>query len=128
MGIDRLGKNGPPVPVPPAEGTSAANPSAGAFQVPKAAPAPAVAGPPLDPTQAPGSTTGAALSRLRAGEVDAAGYADLKVEEATRHLSFLPPVQLEAIRTTLREQLANDPSLVELLHTATGEPPLPRDD
>ena len=126
MGIDRIGKNGPPVPVSPAEGSSAATATKGAFQVPKAAGAAATSSARLDATP----PAAAALTRLRAGEVDAAGYADLKIEEATRHLAFLPSVQLEAIRTTLREQLANDPSLVDLLHTATGEssPPRARDD
>jgi hypothetical protein len=71
---------------------------------------------------------GGALERLRAGEVDFGGYVDLKVHEATAHLSALPPVELERIRNALRDRLASDPTLVDLLHSATGETLPPDDD
>jgi hypothetical protein len=118
MGIDRIG-NGPPVPeVAGPAGSQATGP---AFQVP--APTAAAAPP------APGASTsvdatraaGTALERLRAGEIDLGGYVDQKVHEATAHLSALPPVELEKIRGALRERLASDPTLVDLLQTATGE-------
>lgn len=123
MGIDRIGKTGPPVPPPEVGGASGVRPSGPAFQVPTASQAPA-ASTQVDATRA----TGAALERLRAGEVDVGGYVDLKVHEATAHLSALPAVELEKIRSALRERLSADPTLVELLHTATGETLPPDDD
>jgi hypothetical protein len=124
MGIDRIGKNGPPVPVPETGGPSGARPAGSSFQVPATSSATPVASPGLDPTRA----AGAALERLRAGDVDLGGYVDLKVHEATAHLSALPAVELEKIRGALRERLANDPTLVDLLKTATGETLPPDDD
>src|SRR5262245_31888469 len=55
------------------------------------------------------------LDRLRAGEIDARAYVDLKVEEATRHLHGLPPADLEAIRDELRHRLLSDPALADLV-------------
>jgi hypothetical protein len=124
MGIDRIGKTGPPAPLPEVSGPAAARPSGSAFQVPAAA----------APTQAasqqvePARPAGGALERLRAGEVDLGGYVDLKVHEATAHLSALPPVELERIRSALRDRLAGDPTLADLLHSATGETLPPDDD
>jgi|SRR6516165_7908775 hypothetical protein len=121
MGIDRIGKNGPPVPVPEAGGPSAPRPAEHAFRVPSATKATA-------PTGVDASRPAEPLDRLRAGEVDLGGYVDLKVHEATAHLSSLPPVELEKIRSALREKLANDPELVDLLRMATGEVLPPDDD
>jgi hypothetical protein len=124
MGIDRVGKGAPPVPIPEAGGPAAAHPSGQVFHVP-AADAPTQVSPPhIDPTRA----SGAALERLRSGEIDLGGYVDLKVQEATGHLSGLPAVELDKIRTVLRERLASDPTLVDLVHTATGEILPPDDD
>jgi hypothetical protein len=134
MGIDRIGKNGPPVPVPEVGGSTGTAPAGSAFQVPPAkaptaAASPrldAVGGAPVDPTKA--AAAGAApLERFRAGDLDLGGYVDAKVHEATAHLSALPPVELEKIRSALRERLSSDPTLIDLLHTATGET-LPPDD
>jgi hypothetical protein len=126
MGIDRIGQGGPPVPVPEAGGPSRADPSGSPFRVPSAALDP-VAGP--QGASAPAAST--ALERLRAGEIDLGGYVDLKVDEATSHLSALPVDQLESIRDSLRERIVSDPSLVDLLQSATGEtlsPQTPRGD
>jgi hypothetical protein len=128
MGIDRIGKNGPSVPAPEVGG-SAARPVGPAFQVPPAtAPTPAAttqldpgAATPVHPTGVAGAAGAAPLERLRAGDLDLGGYVDAKVHEATAHLSALPPVELEKIRSALRERLASDPTLIDLLHTATGE-------
>jgi hypothetical protein len=130
MGIDRIGKKGPPTPPPSREigGPSRSQETGRPFQVtqpkPEASP---VAG-----TEAPApiaTVVRTPLDRLRAGEIDASGYIDQKVEEATAHLGKLPPVELEAIRSTLRERLSSDPALVDLFRTATGQPaPPPRDD
>jgi hypothetical protein len=69
-----------------------------------------------------------ALERFRSGQVDVQGYLDLKVDEATAHLSSLPRVELDAIRTALRDRLATDPALVDLVRAATGKVPEPSDD
>jgi hypothetical protein len=124
MGIDRIGKNGPPVPVPETGGPSGVRPAGSTFQVPATGSTSPAASPGLDPTRA----AGAALERLQAGEVNLGGYVDLKVHEATAHLSALPAVELERIRSVLRERLASDPTLVDLLKTATGETLPPDDD
>ena len=136
MGVDRIGQGGPPIPVPEAGGSSQAThatPAGAPFRVPPAAPA-AVSASRVEAGQATGASP---LERFRAGAIDVGGYVDLKVDEATSHLAALPPGQLEAIRSTLRERMASDPSLVELLHAATGEalapdapeaPAAPRDD
>ena len=136
MGIDRIGKNGPPVPVPEVGGASGTAPAGSAFQVPPAKAPTAVAPPrleavggatPVDPTKGAAAAGAAPLERFRAGDLDLGGYVDAKVHEATAHLSALPPVELEKIRSALRERLSSDPTLIDLLHTATGET-LPPDD
>ena len=121
MGIDRIGKNGPPLPVHESGGASQAAPTAQVFKVLKATATPSAQ--PIA-SEAPREP----LVRLRAGEVDVGGYVDLKVDEATAHLSALPPVELEAIRTALREHLANNPALADLVQTAAGDISPPQDD
>ncbi len=123
MGIDRIGKNGPPVPAPEVGGPSSARQTGEAFHVPATGASNPTAATSVDPNRPAGP-----LERLRAGEVDLGGYVDLKAHEATAHLSSLPPVELEKIRSVLREKLANDPELVDLLRTATGEVLPPDDD
>lgn len=66
-----------------------------------------------------------ALAKLRAGEVDVNGYMDLRVDEATRGLEGLPPAELAEIKRVLRDQMATDPGLAELVTRATGEAPTP---
>jgi hypothetical protein len=60
------------------------------------------------------------LDQVRSGQIDVARYLDLKVEEATAHLKALPPGQLESIRSALRDRLATDPALADLVKMATG--------
>lgn len=122
MGIDRIGKSGPVAPVAETPEPSRPTPAGEVFRV--AAPAAAEKAAQVDPTRA----ASAPLERLRAGEIDLGGYLDQKVEEATSHLSSLPPVELDAIRTALRDRLATDPALVDLVQAATGATPPPRDD
>jgi hypothetical protein len=101
------------------------------FEVPKVAATPPAVD--IDPArsavqvEATPAASGA-LERFRAGELDLHGYVDAKVREATDHLSALPPVELENIRSALRERLSGDPTLIDLLHTATGETLPPDDD
>jgi hypothetical protein len=122
MGIDGIGKKGPPAPPPPARGTGGparTDEPTRPFDPTKTAPAtPAV--------EAAAPRT--ALERVRAGELDVEGYVDAKVLEATAHLKALPPAQLEQVRASLRARMASDPALVDLVRTATGATPSPRDD
>ncbi len=125
MGIDGIGSKGPPAVPPPQVGTQAPAraPEAGrTFEVPRS---PGSA-PPADaaPIEAPRG----ALERLRAGEIDANGYVDAKVQEATAHLGVLPPARLEEIRAALRDRMTSDPALAELLRTAVGHVPVPPSD
>ncbi len=114
MGIDRIGKKAPPPPPPnEAVGSSRTAGVAGAFRVETPPPAN-----PVGRVDASG-----ALELLRAGKVDLGGYLDLKVDEATAHLQGLPRVELDAIRRAVRDRLASDPTLVELVRTATGQIP-----
>ena len=121
MGIDGIGKKGPPAP-PTAGDVGGAARSAGTgrpFEVSGGAPA-----------QKAGAAEAAspALERLRAGEIDVNGYVDMKVHEATAHLAALPPAQLEEVRAALRERMASDPALVDLVRKATGAVPQPPPD
>ena len=123
MGIDRIGKGGgvPPPIVPTRDGVGApraAEPTS-AFRV---EPAPTESAAPIDPAKV------TPLELLRTGEVDIHGYLDLKVHEATSHLTRLPHGELEAVRKMLRDQLATDPGLADLVQHATGRPPTPPDD
>jgi hypothetical protein len=84
------------------------------------------------PISSPGAPT--ALDRLRAGELSLDGYIESRVDEATAHLvGSLPPggvapAALESIRSALRDRITSDPLFVELVQTATGQTPEPRDD
>lgn len=65
------------------------------------------------------------LARLRAGEIDVERYLDLKVDEATKPLEGMPAADLADIKSMLRDQLATDPGLVDLVRAATGKVPNP---
>jgi hypothetical protein len=63
----------------------------------------------------------AALSSLQRGELSLDQYLDGRVNEATSHLSGkLSPDQLDFVKQSLRDQLATDPVLVELVQRTTG--------
>lgn len=124
MAIDRIGKGGGLPPTPETQGTGAANKATGAerpFSVEK----PGAAG----EVQKAGSVDATSpLARLRAGEIDVHGYVDLKVDEATKNLHGLSPAELDGIKKVLREQMASDPGLADLVRTATGRAPSPPED
>lgn len=68
------------------------------------------------------------LERVQRGEVELDAYLDVRVNDAVGHLEGkLPPEQLEFVREELREQLRNDPVLIELVRRATGQIPEARD-
>ena len=119
MSIDRIGKGSappPPKPVSGAEKTRGAD-ATKTFEV--HAPHVAASGP-VAAVAPPGV---GALERLRSGDIDLDGYLDLKVHEATAHLHGLRAADLEGIRSLLRDQIAGDPALSDLVQRATGQVP-----
>jgi hypothetical protein len=111
--VDRIGKGGG---VPPTATPSGVD-KKGAVDKPFQVEAP-------KPTEAVGNVQHTTpLARLRAGEIDVNGYVDLKVDEATSGLKGLAPGQLDDIKKTLRDQMATDPALVDLVRAATGQTP-----
>jgi hypothetical protein len=115
MGIDHIGGKGPPVPPVGAGGVSHAGAPTAPFPAPEA-----TAAAPAAPATGVDTTT---LERLRSGELTLDGYLDAKVAEATGHLVGLPPAVQESIRDALREQLASDPGLADLVQTVRGSAP-----
>src|SRR5262245_43607733 len=114
MSIDRIGKGGGVKPPATADvgGSSPAKGVGEAFRVAETGP---VAG--IEST---------ALARLRSGGISVSQYLDANVHEATSHLSSkLSPDQLDFMRASLREQLASDPLLADLVKAATGSVPPP---
>jgi hypothetical protein len=123
MAIDRVGKSGAvpagAEPSTPAEAAKSAEP-ASRFGVDattvRSAP---LAAPPAVPTAS-------VFEQMRAGVLSVDAYLDQKVSEATSHLTALAPADLASIRAALRERLAADPTLVDLVRTATTAAPAPR--
>ena len=124
MGIDRIGKGGAPPAAPETQGSGSVEKKGSvekAFSVERP-----------NATKQAGAAESAqgsqALARLRTGEIDVEGYVDLKVDEATRGLEGLSPAELEDIKKVLRDQMATDPGLADLVRTATGQTPkIPED-
>ena len=118
MGVDGIGSGGRPLP-------SAAGVGGGELGAARGVEAGAAEGT-EGATSAPG-TTSTLLEQLRRGEIDLDRYLDLQVNDAMSHVSrALPAAQLDFIRETLREQIASDPVLVELVRRATGSTPKAR--
>ena len=117
--VDGIGKGGPPRGVggtPPTTGASKDAETGKTFDVQKTREATAIEA----PQQV--NATGA-LEQLKAGKIDFNQYVDLKVEEATSHLEGLSPSQLDSIKSMLRDRMATDPELVDLVKQATGHAP-----
>ncbi|MEI9937176.1 MAG: hypothetical protein WDO69_08110 [Pseudomonadota bacterium] len=73
---------------------------------------------------AAGGKVSAALSSLQRGELSLDQYLDGRVSDATSHLvGKLSPDQLEFVKQSLRDQMATDPVLVELVQRTTGRAP-----
>src|SRR5260370_10588811 len=117
MGIDGIGKKGPPQPASKIGDVAGAPQTGRAFDLRKAE-APAKVAP----------VEGTALEQLKSGAIDLKQYLDLKVSQATEHLSALRPAELESIRRALRDRLSSDPTLADLVRTATGSAPPPSGD
>jgi hypothetical protein len=114
MSIDGIGKPGPAnVPsLDEAGGASGAEPtSTERVEVGKTEPA--------------AETSGSeALQALERGEISVDEYLDARIADAVAHLKGqIPAPELEFVQETLREQLRNDPVLVELVRRATGALP-----
>lgn len=58
------------------------------------------------------------FEKLRARQIDAAQYAELKIQEATAHLGGLAATDRDFIRRMLADQLQTDPMLKELFQLA----------
>lgn len=120
MGIDGIGKGGAP---PPGVGgidrtiapkTTEVGGTDSTFKAGKVA-----------ATESAATTS---LDQVRSGAISVSQYLDLKVNEATSHLEGrLSTEQLSFVKSSLREQLASDPALVDLVKSATGQLP-PRDE
>ena len=113
MSIDGIGK-------PPGAGIGGIGGASGAEAAQALAPFK------LDPSAqaATGSQVSAALSSLQRGELSLDQYLDGRVSDATSHLvGKLSPDQLEFVKQSLRDQLATDPVLVELVQRTTGSAP-----
>src|SRR6187402_2759005 len=109
MGIDGIQKPGGTPPNVETSGTSNAD---GDFK----ANLESSAGVPPAP-----AASSSALQRLDAGHISVDEYLDLQVSQAVAHLEGkLPPNQLEFVRESLREQLNEDPVLVELVRRTTA--------
>jgi hypothetical protein len=123
MGIDRIGKGGLPPSIPETPGTGSVE-KKGSVDKTFSVERPQPAG--MTRTEGVDATSSASpLARLRAGEIDVHGYMDLKVEEATKGLEGLSPAELDDIKRVLRERMATDPGLADLVRTATGHLPTP---
>jgi hypothetical protein len=67
----------------------------------------------------------AALASLQRGELSLDQYLDGRVSDATSHLvGKLSADQLEFVKQSLRDQMATDPVLVELVQRTTGKAPV----
>jgi hypothetical protein len=115
MGIDGIGRGGGR----PVSGVGAAD-------APNVAPE---VGGPSGPEAAASSGSEAVagtgpLAQLQRGEIDLARYLDLRVADAVSpYVGKVPDAQLDFIRDSLRDALASDPVVVELVRRTTGVVP-----
>jgi hypothetical protein len=117
MAIDRVGKGGglPPAAAPEVGRAAKKEGPAAPFDVKR----------PEKAERAEEVGRASPLEELKAGKIDLEGYLDKKVEAATAHLKGIGQVDLSAIRKALRDQLATDPLLSDLVKRATGKAPEP---
>jgi hypothetical protein len=110
MGVDGIGSGGRPASgVVPGEVSAAHG---------------AAASEATEAQAASGASGSAALQRLQRGEIDLDRYLDARVDDAVKHLEGrMSGEQIDFVRQSLREQLASDPVLVELVRRTTGAIP-----
>lgn len=73
----------------------------------------------LGAKSAEGASATSPLERLRTGEIDLKGYADIRVRDATSHLEgVLAPDDLAKIQDELRDVIENDPDIAALVKGA----------
>ena len=116
--VDRIGKGGPPKPAETG-GPTGSRETGKVFDAQRPG-----AAQPVEQVEKVGSQ---ALDQLKAGKIDFNQYLDMKVQEATQHLHGLGKVELDAIRKMLRDRMATDPELADLVQQATGQVPSPED-
>jgi len=115
MGIDGIGK--PPGAGIGGMGSATSKEVARAAEPFKVDPSASAAG---------GGKVSAALAKLQRGELSLDQYLDGRVNDAVSHLvGKLSPAQLEFVKQSLRDQMATDPVLVELVQRTTGSVPAP---
>ena len=113
MGVDGIGKGGGPKgpgPVGGAGAPEAAGPRSAeeGFSVER-------------PEQAEAPAPPTALEQLQRGDITVDQYLDTRVNQAVEHLDGrLGAEELDFVKQTLREQIAVDPVLIELVRRATG--------
>ncbi|HVH48129.1 MAG TPA: hypothetical protein VM925_37605 [Labilithrix sp.] len=118
MGIDGIGKGGPPK-APETSGSGPLEKTGSVektFSVDRPDATTRAQGPQALDATSP-------LARLRAGEIGADAYLDLKAEDATKGLEGLSPAELDDIKKVLRDQMTTDPELVDLVRMITGQAP-----
>ena len=119
MGIDRIGKGGAPPAAPETQGSGSVEKKGGVektFSVERTEAT-------KQPAEVAATEGTSALARLRAGEIDVNTYVDLRVDEATKGLEGLSAAELDDIKKVLRDQMATDPALTDLVRTATAKTP-----
>ena len=117
MGIDGIGRGGPPAPVPSGPGKAGGAGATPGKELSTVGEADAAAG-----VSATGQSE--ALSKLEAGELSLDEYLNAQVQQATQHLQGrVSAEQLTAIQQTLRAEMSSDPALLELVKRATGRTP-----
>ncbi len=122
MSIDRIGKGSGAGPNSPLDKSAQGSEKVGETGKPFEVSRPGAAA----PAQTASAVTGVSpLEQLKAGKLDFDGYVNAKIDDATQHLQGVPKVQLDQIRSMLRDQMTADPALVDLVKQATGHAPTP---
>ncbi len=116
--VDRIGKGGAPPPAGGPTGPTQTEKTGKTFDIQKPNEAR-----PVEQAAHVGAIDATPLDQLKNGKIDFDRYLDMKVNEATSHLEGLAPAQLDSIRSMLRDRMATDPELVDLVKQATGHAP-----
>jgi hypothetical protein len=112
MSIDGIGKKAGAVPTAPTETgkTSSVDKAKAEFRV-------------RETTETANVQSTGAAAEVRAGTMSVNDYLDVRVHEATQHLSGMGPNDLSTLKDLLKDQLRSDPALIDLVKNATGQAP-----